>query len=100
MCYDMNATIDGEAVLLNLEKTRSELTMEEKAAIVSGTDFMYTNAIPRLGIPALCMADGPHGLRKMTNGHLLRGIKCICTPVKVLVLPKEKKKQTFDLRGH
>ena len=40
------------------------MTPEEKAALVSGTDFMYTNEISRLNIPFLCMADGPHGLRK------------------------------------
>ncbi|MDD6033107.1 MAG: glycoside hydrolase family 3 C-terminal domain-containing protein [Oscillospiraceae bacterium] len=52
---------------MNSETILSELTTEEKAAIVSGTDFMYTNEIPRLSIPALCMADGPHGLRKQTG---------------------------------
>ena len=53
-----------------MEKTSkllSELTLEEKAALVSGTDFMHTNPVPRLNIPSLCMADGPNGLRKQTG---------------------------------
>ena len=45
-----------------------ELTVEEKAAIVSGTDFMYTNPVPRLKIPSVRMSDGPHGLRVQTEG--------------------------------
>lgn len=45
-----------------------QLTVEEKAALVAGTDFMYTNSVPRLGIPSLRMSDGPHGLRVQTEG--------------------------------
>ena len=44
------------------------LSVEEKAALVAGTDFMYTNPVPRLGIPSLRMSDGPHGLRVQGEG--------------------------------
>ena len=49
---------------MDIERILNEMTVEEKAALVSGTDFMYTNPILRLGVPSLCMSDGPHGLRK------------------------------------
>lgn len=53
---------------MDIRRLLSKLTVEEKAALVSGTDFMYTNIVPRLGIPSLHMSDGPHGLRVQTEG--------------------------------
>lgn len=42
----------------------SELTLEEKSSLISGLYFWTTKPIERLGIPAITMTDGPHGLRK------------------------------------
>lgn len=40
----------------------AEMTLEEKVGLLNGTGFA-TRAIPRLGIPALKMTDGPLGVR-------------------------------------
>ena len=42
---------------MDVKQLLSVLTAEEKAALVSGTDFMYTNPVPRLGIPSLRTSD-------------------------------------------
>lgn len=53
---------------MNIREIMSELTTEEKAALVAGVDFMYTNPVPRLNIPSVRMSDGPHGLRVQSEG--------------------------------
>ena len=45
-----------------VEKLVRSLTLEEKISLISGTGF-GTRPIPRLGIPAFKMSDGPVGVR-------------------------------------
>ncbi len=49
----------------DIQKIVSDMTLEEKASLCSGEDFWHTKEVKRLGIPAVMMADGPHGLRKV-----------------------------------
>lgn len=53
---------------MNIPKLLNELTTEEKAALLAGVDFMFTNPVPRLDILSVRMSDGPHGLRVQSEG--------------------------------
>ena len=69
---------------MDIQKLLSEMTLEEKCSLLSGADFWHTKAVERLGIPAMMMSDGPHGLRKQdqTGDHLgiNDSIKAVCFP--------------------
>ena len=42
----------------------SQMTLEEKASMCSGSTFWLTQPVERLGIPCVWVSDGPNGLRK------------------------------------
>lgn len=45
----------------------NKMTVEEKAAILSGKNEWQSWDFPRLGIPSIFCADGPHGIRKQAG---------------------------------
>lgn len=67
-----------------VEQWLGQLTLEEKAGLCSGADTWHTKAVERLGIPAVMMCDGPHGLRKQVQAAdhlgLNASIEAVCFP--------------------
>ncbi|HEY3290677.1 MAG TPA: glycoside hydrolase family 3 N-terminal domain-containing protein, partial [Anaerolineae bacterium] len=45
----------------------SQMTIEEKAALCTGATAWTTTPVQRLGIPAMTVSDGPHGVRRVPD---------------------------------
>ena len=50
--------------MIDIEKLINDLTLEEKACLLSGHKSWHTNKVSRVGLPSIFLTDGPHGLRK------------------------------------
>lgn len=62
----------------------SKMTLQEKASLCSGADFWHTKTLERLGLPAVMVSDGPHGLRKQAPDadvmDVNHSIRAVCFP--------------------
>jgi len=69
---------------MKYSKLIEQLTLEEKASLMSGKDFWQTQNIDRLNIPSMFLADGPNGLRKQKAAAdhlgLNASVKSTCFP--------------------
>jgi beta-glucosidase len=61
----------------HVQQIVSQLTLEEKASLLSGRDTWSTREIRDL-VPSIFMTDGPHGLRKSVEGF--SGMPATCFP--------------------
>ncbi len=52
----------------------NQMTLEQKAKLVSGLNYWYLQSAPELGLPKIMMTDGPHGLRKQDTEKRPDGI--------------------------
>ncbi len=57
------AVPSSKDVEARVESILSQMTTEEKVDLLGGVDFFCLRGVPRLGVPRLCMADGPMGVR-------------------------------------
>jgi beta-glucosidase len=53
----------GGGAAPDLETLLARLTLDEKVTLLSGRGFWVTAPVPRLGIPAVKVTDGPNGAR-------------------------------------
>src|SRR3954452_25518507 len=69
---------------LDVTALLDELTLEEKASLSIGSDFWHTAPVERLGVPAVMVADGPHGLRAQLDDAapvgLSGSVPATCSP--------------------
>ncbi|MBQ3911717.1 MAG: glycoside hydrolase family 3 C-terminal domain-containing protein [Lachnospiraceae bacterium] len=72
---------------MTIKELVSQLTLQEKAKLAGGADAWHTAAIERLGIPAITVSDGPHGLRKVAESgdvaDLSQSRQAVCFPAGV-----------------
>jgi beta-glucosidase len=60
-----------------IESLLAQLTLDEKALLCAGASLWRGHGVPRLGVPALRVTDGPSGAR---GGHFGGGATAACFP--------------------
>ena len=68
--------------MADIESLIGQMTLEEKAALCTGASSWTTTPVERLGIPAMLVSDGPHGVRRVPDVHSMgaQSLPATCFP--------------------
>ncbi|HMB25406.1 MAG TPA: glycoside hydrolase family 3 C-terminal domain-containing protein, partial [Anaerolineales bacterium] len=60
----------------------AKMTLEEKAALCTGASPWTSTPVERLGVPEMVVTDGPHGVRRVPDIHMMAGesLPATCFP--------------------
>ncbi len=79
----------NEVILVKYKELINQMTLEEKAILLSGKDFWNSQDIERLNIPSVTLSDGPHGIRsqddKVDHLGLHAGSPATCFPTSATI---------------
>jgi beta-glucosidase len=66
----------------DIQSIIEQMTLEEKAALCTGASAWTTVAVERLGVPALVVSDGPHGVRYVPDPNAIasQSLPATCFP--------------------
>jgi beta-glucosidase len=69
-------------ILADIQSIIEQMSLEEKAALCTGSSNWTTLSVQRLGIPEMVLSDGPHGVRRIqdVNAPVHKGLPATCFP--------------------
>jgi beta-glucosidase len=62
-----NLTAQTREQLTSEQPALEQLSLEQKAALLSGRDFWSTQPFDAAGVPSIVLTDGPHGVRRQAG---------------------------------
>ena len=86
---------------MDVKKILKELTIEEKAALLSGKNEWASRDLPRLNINSIVFSDGPHGIRRQEGAGdhlgLYASLPATCFPTAATVANSWDQKLGYEI---